>query len=136
MVARQHSIEIGRVVQINYGRDSGLLAVILDIVDQSRALIDGPYDQTGVSRQTIPLRNLSLTPIKIVVGRGARSNTLLKAFRKGRVLDEWKKTSWSRKASARYKKSNLTDFQRFKVRNLMKQRSNVIKGAIAKIKGQ
>ena len=41
-------IEIGRVVCLNYGRDSGKTAVVLDILDENRILIEGPT--TGVPR--------------------------------------------------------------------------------------
>jgi hypothetical protein len=44
MVARNHFVEIGRVVCINYGPDAGKLAVIVDVVNQNCALVDGGND--------------------------------------------------------------------------------------------
>ena len=72
---------MGRVVEINYGPQAGSLAVIVDLVDQSRALIDGPAIYTGVERQTIPYRQLSLTEILLPIQRSVRSSTLAKAFK-------------------------------------------------------
>jgi len=41
-------VEVGRVVYIHYGPSSGKVAVILDIVDHSRVIVEGPT--TGVPR--------------------------------------------------------------------------------------
>jgi len=38
---RTHLVEVGRVCCINYGPDAGKICVIVDIVDQARALVDG-----------------------------------------------------------------------------------------------
>ena len=65
-------VQIGRVVRINYGHDEGKLATIVDIVNDKRALIDGPT--SGVARQVIPIRRLTLTQFHIKeVLRGQRS---------------------------------------------------------------
>ncbi len=47
-------VEVGRVALINYGPDEGKLAVIIDIVDQNKCLVDGP--SSGVARQVIPYK--------------------------------------------------------------------------------
>jgi len=41
-------VEIGRAVYINYGKDQGKLAVILDIVNENRVLINKDNIQTGI----------------------------------------------------------------------------------------
>ncbi len=56
-------VEIGRVCLINYGPDQGKLCTIIDVVDSNKALIDGPKDLTGVVRQMIPFKRLSLTDL-------------------------------------------------------------------------
>lgn len=43
-------------------------------------LVDGPSDKTGVARQVIPLKRVSLTDIKIRTPRNARAKTLKKAW--------------------------------------------------------
>ena len=101
-----HLVEIGRVVVINYGELSGKVAVILDIVDSARALIDGPFNLTGVRRQTIPLRNLSLTKIKLEVLRGARPSTLEKAFIKVRRETTHRQTKQTNKQTNRHQSIN------------------------------
>ena len=41
-------VEVGRVVKVNYGPDEGKLAVVVEILNDKRVLIDGPT--TGVKR--------------------------------------------------------------------------------------
>ena len=35
-------VEVGRVALINYGPDNNKLCTIIDVVDQTRVLVDGP----------------------------------------------------------------------------------------------
>ena len=71
-------VEVGRVVLINYGPDSGKLATIIDIVDQNKCLVDGP--ETGVARQVIPYKRIALTDFTVKVQRNARAKTLKAAW--------------------------------------------------------
>jgi len=41
-------VQIGRAVHINYGPSKGKLAVIIDIINENRVLIEGPT--SGVDR--------------------------------------------------------------------------------------
>ena len=63
-------VEVGRVVLINYGPLAGRLAVIVEIINTVKLLIDGPT--TNVRRQEISIRRLSLTDFKVDVLRGAK----------------------------------------------------------------
>lgn len=65
-------VETGRVVLINYGSQSGKLAVIVEIVNTNRILIDGPT--TGVKRQEIALRRVSLTDVCLKIRNGAKTS--------------------------------------------------------------
>ena len=78
-------VEVGRVVLISYGPDSGKLATIIDIVDQNKCLIDGP--ETGVARQVIPYTRISLTDLTVKIQRNAREKTLKKAWNCSGCLD-------------------------------------------------
>merc|ERR1719409_555647 len=103
MVKRNFFVEIGRVCVVNYGPNAGKVCVILDVVDQSRALVDGPAHITGMARQTFPLRQLSLTSIKMTIPRSIKTGTLTKLFVKEDVMGQYKKTSWAKKAAAKAK---------------------------------
>jgi hypothetical protein len=61
----QRFVEIGRVCVITYGPDAGKLATIVNVLDNNRALVDGPEPLTGVHRHAINLKRVQLTNIKI-----------------------------------------------------------------------
>ena len=119
-------VEVGRVVLINYGPETGQLATIIDIVDSNKCLIDGPADITGVERQVIPFKRISLTDFKVEIGRNARAKTLKKAWADADVLAKWEATSWAKKLSAKKKRAALSDFDRFKVMVAKKEKSAII----------
>jgi large subunit ribosomal protein L14e len=123
-------------VEINQGPDHGKLAVIVDIVDQARALVDGPAVITGVQRQTIPYRHLSLTHIVVPIQRSVKSHTLARVWKKSNVEEEWNKTSWARKLNIKKTRASLGDFDRFKVQVLKKRRNLVINREAGKLKRQ
>ncbi|CAG8658898.1 23364_t:CDS:2, partial [Cetraspora pellucida] len=113
-------VEVGRVVFINYGEDAGKLAVIVDIVDHNRALIDGPT--TGVTRHSHAFRRLTLTDL-VIKGfpRGGRSSIVKKYLEKENILEKWNQTAWAKKLESRKRRAALTDFDRFKLLKLKKQ---------------
>merc|ERR1711964_357760 len=127
-------VEIGRVALINMGPDAGKLCVILEVIDQGRVLVDGPSTVTGVARQSMPIKRIALTEIKIKVTRGARLKTLVKAFNDGDVMAKWNKTAWAQKLSKRTLRANMSDMDRFKAMLAKKQRSRIIKKEYLKLK--
>jgi len=126
-------VEIGRVCVINYGPDYGKLCVIIDVLDQNRAFVDGPASITGIPRQTIPFKRLSLTDIKINIPRCPRPSSLAKAFKEQGVQEKWEKTAWARKQAIKTKRASLNDFDRFKVMLGRKERSRVINQELRKL---
>jgi len=131
-VKRNYLVEVGRVCLINYGADAGKLCVILDVVDQSRALVDGPV--TGVARQTIPFTRLSLTPIKMNIQRGLGVSGLTKAFTAQKVQEAFNQTTWAKKLARQQVRKSLNDFDRFKVMVLRKKRSALVSREFAKLR--
>ena len=117
-------VEVGRVAFINYGPDEGKLAVIIDIVDQNKCLVDGP--SSGVARQVIPYKRIALTDFVIKIQRNAREKTLKKAWSEADIDAKWEATSWAKKLSSRKKRASLNDFDRFKVMVARKQKSAII----------
>ena len=124
-------VEVGRVVLINYGPDSGKLATIIDIVDQNKCLIDGP--NTGVVRQVIPYTRIALTDLTVKIQRNARQKTLIKAWEDGDTLNKWESSSWAKKLSAKKKRAAMTDFDRFKCMVARKQKSEIIAKKMAEL---
>jgi len=119
-------VEVGRVVLVNYGPEAGKLATIIDIVDSNKCLIEGPADITGVERQVIPFKRISLTDLTVKVSRNARAGTLKKAWAAADTLNKWEASSWAKKLAAKKKRASLSDFDRFKVMVAKKEKSAII----------
>ncbi|CAI5757103.1 unnamed protein product [Candida verbasci] len=115
-------VEVGRIVLVN-NKDLG---TIVEIIDQKRALIDGPK----VQRQAISLNKVVLTPHKISLPRGSRTATVLKKFESSDVASKWEASSWAKKLATKERRRELSDFDRFKVMVLKKQRRYNLKKAV------
>jgi len=122
-------VEIGRVCLINFGPYEGKICVIIDVVDQNRALVSGPEKITGVPRHAINFKRLILTGIKITVGRGSRQKALTKEFVGQNVQEKWEKTGLFKKQNSRAKRANMNDFDRFKCMIAKKKKNKIIKEA-------
>ncbi|KAJ3285509.1 60S ribosomal protein L14 [Rhizoclosmatium sp. JEL0117] len=125
-------IEVGRVVLVNYGPDAGKIAVIVDIVDHARVLVDGPT--TGVERQVLNYKRFNLTDIVVKVPRAAGTHAITKALEKADIVSLWAKTSWAKKLAVRKVRENLSDFDRFKVMIAKKQKRAIIGKQFAKLR--
>ncbi|KAJ1981478.1 hypothetical protein H4R35_000691 [Dimargaris xerosporica] len=124
--------EAGRVVVINYGPDANKMAVIVDIIDHNRALIDGPT--TGVPRQELSFRRMVLTGLKVKnLPRNSKSGYLKKLMEEQNINEAWQQTAWSKKIVQRETRANLTDFERFKVAHFQLIRSRQIRNNAAKL---
>ena len=52
-------VEVGRLAYVSFGLHAGKLGAIVDVIDQNRALVDGPCTQ--VRRQAMPFKCMQLT---------------------------------------------------------------------------
>ncbi|BEJ11168.1 hypothetical protein CspHIS471_0105900 [Cutaneotrichosporon sp. HIS471] len=121
-------VEVGRVVLVNDGPSAGKLAVIAEIIDHNRALIDGP--SASVPRQAFPYRKLILTPYTIAkLPRGAGTGAVKKAFDKSGVAEKWAASAWAKKLAAREIRKEATDFDRFNIMLAKKQRRDAVRKA-------
>ena len=112
---------------VNYGPDQGKLCTIIDVVDSNKALVDGPKDLTGVVRQMIPFKRLSLTDLVAKVPRNAPYKVLKAAWTDEDIMGKWEATSWAKKLAAKKARANMSDFDRFKLMCARKQRSKAVK---------
>jgi len=127
-------VQIGRVCLINYGDDEGKLCTIIDVVDNGRALVDGPTKLTGVTRQIVPFKRLSLTDHVAQIGRNARQKSLNKAWAKDDIMGKWEATAWAKKIAAKKKRASTNDFGRFRAMLLKKKRTQMVKKAAATLR--
>ena len=114
-------VEVGRVIIVNYGPLVGKLAVIVDILTTTKALIQGL--KGGIKRQEISLRRVTLTDYKLDIKRGAKQAEVYKAIDDFKLEDKFKTSAFYKKNEIRQKRANLTDFDRFKVMRLRQKRA-------------
>ncbi|KAG5983137.1 hypothetical protein E4U55_000723 [Claviceps digitariae] len=131
-------VEVGRVVAINGDHPfAGRLAAIVEIIDHKRVLVDGPSADPALSvpRQAVPLAKCLLSQF-VVEGliRGSRNGVVKKLWEKNEIDAKWKESNWAKKREQIQRRKNLTDFDRFKVMRLKKQRRFEERKALAKIK--
>ncbi|GAA97388.1 uncharacterized protein L969DRAFT_23823 [Mixia osmundae IAM 14324] len=118
-------VEVGRVVLLNAGPLEGKLAVIVEIIDHNRALIDGPT--TGVARQAFPYRRMVLTPFVLnKLTRAAGSPIVKKVWEASGVDEKWNQSAWAKKRAAIQKRRQAGDFERFELMLLRKARSRAV----------
>merc|ERR1719487_2184881 len=82
----------------------------------------------------MPLRRLSLTDFKVSVPRGAREKTLRLAMEKDGVMAKWAQTAWAKKLKSKQVRSEMNDFDRFKLMVARRKRSKAVKATIKKTK--
>merc|ERR1712160_216341 len=122
MVRRNHFVEIGTVCCFNYGPNAGKIGVILDIMDSNKVLFDGPE----ITRGLASLKHLSITPIKcnsLVLAKPRLPSNLWKnkIFKANGT-----KLLGPKKIVSADTRLNLTDFDRFKVMLLRKEKSRIV----------
>jgi len=103
------------------------MCTVIDIVSQKRVIVDGPESVTGVRRHMMPVKRLSLTDLSVKIPRGAREKTLKKAMADGNVMKKWAETAWAKKIAAKKTRSEMNDFDRFKLMVARKKRSAAVK---------
>ncbi|XP_057211216.1 60S ribosomal protein L14 [Triplophysa rosa] len=124
-------VEIGRVAFVAFGPHEGKLVAIVDVIDQNRALVDGPC--TGVKRQALPFKCLQLTDYVIKVPHSARQKFVKLAWEKAEVNKKWEESNWAKKIEARKKRAAMSDFDRYKVMKARKMRNRIIKHEMKKL---
>uniref|UniRef100_A0A8C5Q6B9 Large ribosomal subunit protein eL14 n=2 Tax=Leptobrachium leishanense TaxID=445787 RepID=A0A8C5Q6B9_9ANUR len=127
-------VQIGRVAYVSFGPHAGKLVAIVDVIDQNRALVDGPC--TGVRRQAMPFKCMQLTDFVIKFPHSARQKCVRVAWEKEKINEKWTGTNWAKKIEARDRKAKMTDFDRFKVMKAKKMRNKIIRHEMKRIQNQ
>ncbi|XP_070494745.1 large ribosomal subunit protein eL14 [Chironomus tepperi] len=127
-------VETGRIARISRGRYKGKLVAIVDVIDQNRVLIDGPL--TRVPRQQYPVSHLHLTKFVVKFPFTAPTRIVKKALEDFKFKEKWSQTLWAERAKAKRLRSNLTDFERFKIRSVKRSKNRMIAPVFDKLKKQ
>lgn len=86
-------------------------------------------------RGPVSLSKTLLTPFVIEkLPRGARTGAVKKAWETAGIDAKWKESNWAKKSLQQERRKALTDFDRFKVLRLKKQRRFEERKALAKVK--
>ena len=113
MVRYTRFVERGRVVFITHGAYARRVAVIVDIIDQNRVLIDGPC--TGVPRRPVNIKRLHLTKFVLKIPQNCGTLGIKDLWHRQKMGELWKKSKWARKLEKKRIRARLTDYQRFQV---------------------
>ena len=127
-------VEIGRVALINYGPDAGKLCVIVNVLDTNKALVDGPASVTGVTRQQLSFKRMTLTDFVLPIQHGAREKVLAKAMKDADVVAKFQQSAAGKKLQVKAARASLTDFDRFKLMVARKTKSRAVRSKLAALK--
>ncbi|KAL8728712.1 MAG: hypothetical protein Q9166_005199 [cf. Caloplaca sp. 2 TL-2023] len=130
-------VEVGRVVLFTHGPYLGRLAVIVEIIDHKRVLVDGPSKKENgqVPRHAVGLNNMIVTPIIIPkLPRAAGRGPVAKAWEREEVDSKWDQSAWAKRREQREKRRGLSDFERFKVMRMKKQARFDVRKSMAKVR--
>lgn len=106
-------VEPGRVALVAQGPLKGKLVSVVDVIDQTRALVDGPG--SGVARQQIRLNQLHLTKFRLKYPFTAPTRVVRKAWTDAKLNEKWVESQWAQKLANKEKRAQMTDFDRFKL---------------------
>lgn len=127
-------VEAGRVALVNYGENLNKLVIIVDILDQSRVLVDGPT--CGLRRQVMNVKRIALTSIKVEgIERAASVDVVKAAYEKADVDGVFAASSWGKKLDRKKRRAALDDFGRFKVMVARMKKSKAVNVEFEKLKG-
>ncbi|XP_022129042.1 60S ribosomal protein L14 [Pieris rapae] len=106
-------VEPGRVALVADGSLKGKLVSIVDVIDQTRVLVDGPG--SGVARQKIRLNQLHLTKFRLSYPFTAPTRVVRKAWTDAKLNEKWDASQWAQKLANKQKRAQMTDYDRFKL---------------------
>lgn len=133
-MAIKHLVEIGRVAYVSYGRNAGRPVAIVDVIDQNRALVDGPCSK--VKRQPIRFKRLRLTKYKINLEHSASSTVVEREWKKNDIDTKWKSSIQFKRLLADKRRKDLSDLGRFKVYKLKQKVNKILKEKVKQLKFQ
>jgi len=81
------AIEVGRICQKMFGRETGKKCVIVDVMDKSFVLITGPKSVTGVKRRRVNLNHIEPLEDKVDIKKGASDDDVAKALKAAGKID-------------------------------------------------
>merc|ERR1712146_112297 len=84
------------IVRVTYGPQLHKLCTVVNIVDAGRLLVEGPENLTGVPRQILPVKRVSLTGLEVNITRDARQKQLNKAWADSGIQKAWDASAYAK----------------------------------------
>ncbi|XP_063712650.1 large ribosomal subunit protein eL14-like [Symsagittifera roscoffensis] len=131
-------VEVGRVALIQQKRYKNKLAVIVNVVDQRRAICDifHPHGKEVrlIARASIAFKTLRLTKL-IVEGFqwSAHSKVVTDKYKECKIQEKFQATKFYEAWQKKIKRENMTDYDRFKCAYIKKKRTAIIRKKLAEI---
>lgn len=124
-------LELGRVVYINYGPQAGKAAVVVDIVNGTKVVIDGPG--LDVERQVISTRRLDLTKFRLAnFSKADKRGELRKKIEAFDLARRFASCGVGKRIAKQQKRASLSDFDRFRVHVLKRKLAKAVRTHVNK----
>lgn len=124
-------LELGRVVYVNYGPLAGKAAVVVDIVDGSKVVIDGPG--LNVERQVISTKRLELTKFRLgSFKKEDKRSALQKKIEEFGVQKRFESCGLGKRIVKQKRRAELSDFERFQAMVLRRRLSKTVRTHVNK----
>ena len=131
MANREINLEIGRVVLFTFGPYVNRLAVVLDMVSAKQVLVSGPG--LGVPKVVTNVKRLKLTKFRLAaVKKGEKESTLTQKISDSDVQGKFDSSVLGTKLRNQEKRRNLSDFERFKAKQLRMRINKLIRAHVNK----
>ncbi|XP_026432429.1 probable 60S ribosomal protein L14 isoform X1 [Papaver somniferum] len=125
-----HSFPLPEISKMPFKRYVEIGRVLSLTTEKIMALVDAP----DMVRSQMSFKRLSLTDIKIDIGRTPKKKVLIRAMEVADVKKKWESSSWDRKFIVQKKRASLNDFDRFKVMLAKIKRGKAIHRELKKLK--
>jgi len=125
-------VEIGRVVLVRRGPETGKICAIVDVIDQNRVLVDGP--SSGVKRQPLMFKDIRLTGFVIKIPHGCRTSFVKKVWDADDINTKFAATPKAKQLQAIEKRAALTDLERFRLYQLKQKVNRAVRSTLSKLK--
>jgi len=124
-------VQIGRVAIINSGPEKGKFAVIANVIDHKRVLIDAPQaaedKYTALKRQAYSTRHLRLMKYRLAMRPDETHKVISDLWSKHKITPRLLASKFMIRKLKQEKKESLTDFERFKLYKLKQRTNRVVK---------
>lgn len=121
-MVKSHYIRAGRLVRILRGPRQDRVAVIVDIVDANRVLVENPED-AKMWRHVQNLKNVEPLKFCAAISRNCSAKVLKEALDSSKALEKYAKTRTAARVEAKKACAASTDFERYQLRVARRSRA-------------